>query len=473
MIANYHNIYKIGPFQRNMKKGILLVVVIVCLLVLPSVSALQVEKIDKGSVVIAELSNPAIFDFAITSAEADTFEIYSFLDVTFSPRGTFDLPVGKSTTEIKVYPGKDLRRNLGVYKFQYELKGQKSGIFKDFLAIRIVELGSVITINAEPLKPSDKQLAFSLKNNENTNVDNMDVHLESAFFNFDKKISLKPYEKVDFNITMDRNKTASLLAGKYIITANVQLEKAKAKVEGILDYFEENSISVDKTSSGIVVRKNVITKTNTGNVQAKAAIDIKKDVLSRLFTVYSIEPMTSDRKGLTVNYLWEKTLNPGEAFAVTSSTNYTLPLILIILVVLVIVFAKIYSLQALSVSKRVSYVKTKGGQFALKVTLHVKAGKHTDNIQIIDKLPEMTKIYEKYGRLPDRIDHATRRLFWNIPRLNAGEERVFSYILYSNLNIVGRFELPAASDIFEREGKSVEVFSNRAFFAIATTKREY
>ena len=97
-----------------------------------------------------------------------------------------------------------------------------------------------------------------------------------------------------------------------------------------------------------------------------------------------------------------------------------------------------------------------------------------DNIQIIDKLPEMTKLYEKFGKMPNRIDHSTRRLFWDIPRLNKGEERVFSYILYSGLNIVGRFELPAATAVFERDGKTEEVYSNRAFFAVDTaTRKEY
>ena len=120
--------------------------------------------------------------------------------------------------------------------------------------------------------------------------------------------------------------------------------------------------------------------------------------------------------------------------------------------------------------KSVVYVRTKGGQFALKVRLRVKARSAVTGVQIIDRLPGMTKMYEKFGIQPTKIDAATRRIFWNIDKLAAGEERVFSYILYSNLNIVGRFELPAAIVIFEHKGKIEEVHSNRAFFVSETVK---
>ena len=53
---------------------------------------------------------------------------------------------------------------------------------------------------------------------------------------------------------------------------------------------------------------------------------------------------------------------------------------------------------------------------------------------------------------------------WNIPRLAEGEERIFTYVIYSKLRIVGRFELPSATGIYEVEGKIHETKSNRTFF---------
>ena len=104
--------------------------------------------------------------------------------------------------------------------------------------------------------------------------------------------------------------------------------------------------------------------------------------------------------------------------------------------------------------------------------LHVKARKPVQQIQLIDRLPGMTQLYERFGIKPDKIDHATRRLIWHIAHLNAGEERIYSYIIYSKVNIVGRFELPAAAASFHYAGKMEDIFSNRAFFVSETTRTD-
>ena len=100
----------------------------------------------------------------------------------------------------------------------------------------------------------------------------------------------------------------------------------------------------------------------------------------------------------------------------------------------------------------------------------VNAKTNVEKLQIIDTIPAVMKLYHQYGRSPDRVDAQTRRLFWNIDRLDAGESRVFSYVIYSNIRAVGRFELPSAMAVFDKEGKTHEVYSNRAFFASNTVK---
>ena len=101
----------------------------------------------------------------------------------------------------------------------------------------------------------------------------------------------------------------------------------------------------------------------------------------------------------------------------------------------------------------------------MRVNLNIKAKKHCNKIQLIVSLPPMTKLYEHFIKEPSKIDRQNGKLTWNIEKLNAGEERSFSYIVYSKLNIVGRFELPAAVSFFEVEGKPQRVLSNKAFFA--------
>ena len=81
----------------------------------------------------------------------------------------------------------------------------------------------------------------------------------------------------------------------------------------------------------------------------------------------------------------------------------------------------------------------------------------------------MTQLYEKFGIRPDHIDHATRRLLWRIPKLNAGEERIYSYVIYSKVRVIGRFELPAAMASFKHAVETHQVVSNRTFFVAETS----
>jgi hypothetical protein len=70
------------------------------------------------------------------------------------------------------------------------------------------------------------------------------------------------------------------------------------------------------------------------------------------------------------------------------------------------------------------------------------------------------------------FDSSTNRVKLTIPQLNQGEERVISYIVYSKMNIVGKFELPSALVVYELNGKTQDVNSNIAYFMGDTMNRE-
>ena len=48
--------------------------------------------------------------------------------------------------------------------------------------------------------------------------------------------------------------------------------------------------------------------------------------------------------------------------------------------------------------------------------------------------------------------------------MNSGEERVYSYMVYSTVGVVGKFALPPALAVFEKLGKIHEVDSNSVYF---------
>ena len=65
---------------------------------------------------------------------------------------------------------------------------------------------------------------------------------------------------------------------------------------------------------------------------------------------------------------------------------------------------------------------------------------------------------------PDKIDLENRKLEWRIDSLNKDETRIFTYIIYSKIGIVGRFELPETKAIYEQDGQIKEASSNRSFY---------
>src|SRR3989344_9377702 len=75
---------------------------------------LEVKKIDKGSVIISELNNPAVFDFIINNKGGEeNAEIYSLVSVSMTPKGKFVLAPGENTIEIKAYPDQIIRSREG------------------------------------------------------------------------------------------------------------------------------------------------------------------------------------------------------------------------------------------------------------------------------------------------------------------------------------------------------------------------
>ncbi len=448
-----------------MKRLLILSAVILALtLTLASAANLEVNKTEREAAILSELKNPAIFDFTIDNKGApDKFEIYSLVGASFEPKGWFNLSNGITKMEVRVYPSETARKRGGNYAFQYEIRGENSGIVEDMLTVKIVKFDEIFDIVTRSIKYGDKNAVVTIKNNQNMNIDNVTLTLKSIFFGEKERvISLKPFESMNITLPVKNEEIKDLGAGTYLVTAYFELDDAKTKIEKAVIYLEKENIAVSKVSEGWIIRTTEITKINEGNTEAIDTTEVTKNMLTRLFTTFSVEPLSTERRGVFVHYRWERELKPSESWSVKITTNYTLPFVLALLVILSAFFVYIYSRTAVVLSKRVYHVKTKGGEFALKVMLHVKARSSVDNIEIYDRIPGAMKLFDKAG-MPHKID-GMGRLTWKIDRLNAGEDRIFSYIIYSPIRIVGRLELSPATAHFAKGGKSSYVSSNRTYF---------
>lgn len=464
----------------RMKKSGVLVIFAVLLIIISIAGVLafniDVKKTIIRDVVISEINEPALFNFTIINlGEGDNFEIYSLVGVDFAPRGTFNIAGGETKIiEVYAYPEAQLKSRTGLVNLVYKIKGQGAEIYTDTLTLNVVNFKDAISVSSENLQPGDSEVKLITENKFKFNFPELRVKFDSAFFgSTEKTFSLGALERNEIVVSVDRAKMLGLSAGQYLLSAEMSAGSAKEEFVGTMKFVEKSGLVVNEQVSGIVFRDIVIEKKNEGNIPTLSEINIRKDIFSRLFTHFDSEPTKVYRKGLTVYYFWSKELGPNESLVVRASTNYLYPLGLIAVVAILAYLIFIYTSSTLVVRKKVGFVRAKGGEFALKVSIFVSSRKFVEKISIVDRFPGIVKLYERFGAFPpDKVSELNRRLEWNIESLHPGEERVFSYVIYSKVGVVGRFELPQTVAVYERDGKILETRSNKAFFMNETRKRE-
>ena len=130
-------------------------------------------------------------------------------------------------------------------------------------------------------------------------------------------------------------------------------------------------------------------------------------------------------------------MKPGDQLQIAVTTNWILPLLAILLTVAIVILAKQFSKTNLSLKKKVSFVRAKGGEFALKVSVIVNARKFVERVNVIDRLPPLVKLHGKFGgEMPRKVDEGNRRIEWHFDKLQEGETRILSYIIYSKVGVL-------------------------------------
>jgi hypothetical protein len=447
-------------------KKVLLIITTILLLNFASALNITIEKLSSDETMVAELGKPADFQLALTNNGPSTnIELYNLVGFSIYPSGK--IPIGNQETKtinVQVYPIGNFNY-IGYYKFKYYIKGDDGSQIEDTLIFKRVKLQDCFSLGAGDFDPESSSVEVFVKNKENFDFGNVNAKLSSPFFNVERAFTLAPYERKNITISLDKEQFKELVAGFYTLDTEIQAQNKKVNYKETLRFVEKEIIKTTETSSGIIVNTQTIKKINEGNVIAKAEINQKKTILSRLFTTFSPEPDTVERKGFLVYYSWNRDIKPGETLEISIRTNWTMPLIIAVLIVIIVVLVKLYTRTNLSLSKRVSFVRAKGGEFALKVFITARAQRYIEKISIIDRLPPLVKVYEKFGvEQPSKIDEKNRRLVWEFDSMQPGEIKTISYIIYSKVGVLGKFALPAAAGVFEREGVLHETQSNKAFF---------
>jgi len=444
--------------------------IIVLTVLLSTISVLAINlEIDSEAIsnsYLIETDDNAIFDLTIKNLEdKDTFEIYSLVgvDITHTP-----FSINKDQTrKIRIYLTLQdhLKSEPQSYIFQYKIKNSKGELQSDTLTLNIVNLESSFSIKSDSISPKAETINLDIKNNLMKEFKNIDLKITSKFFEHNEVLSFKSSERKSIEVKIDQEKLKKLDAGNYIINSQIRLNNDIANIESQVKFLETEGIETTENKEGIIIQRSETVKKNTGNVKKIVKISEEKSLLAYIFTTSNIAATNIEADGFLKKSTWEKVLIPNEELKVVTRTNWLFPILILIVILVGIRLIRKSIYDNLELTKRVGFVKTKGGQFALKVTVKAKAKKQINKITVIDKIPQIVKLYNKFGIIaPDKIDLENKKLHWNLESLNKDETRIFTYIIYSKIGIVGKFELPEARAVYEDEGELKETISNRSFY---------
>jgi len=442
------------------------IILALAILLTNAASALEISTEYDTNIIVKEFNDPINFILYAENATPGTYNLFTLADLNIEPKELFEVTEsGSFEKDFTITPRKRLDID-GLYTFTMTLNHREVEKVDERFTINFVELKNLVSISTETVTLDSQIIEITVENKENVKLNNLTAKFSSILFDFEETFNLKPNGKTKIAFQPDPEVLKRTEAGVYIIDATFETPKGDVKVKGNLYLGEKKGISTVEDSGGLLIRTNTITKTNVGNTVESTEIKIKKNIFSRLFTSFNIEPTSTNRNGLSVEYSWFKLeLDPTETYKIKAKTNYIFPILILIILIILIVGIKRFTETKLEIIKSVQPVKTKRGEFALRINLNTKTRKDVENVTLIDKVPAIVKIYNKFGSLkPDKVDPESRRLHWHIGDLAKGEERSFSYIVYSKVGIVGKFSLPSAAAIFEKEGNLHEVESNKVFF---------
>ncbi len=449
-----------------MKKTLILFIMAAFML-LPTIFALNlnVTSQTQNAVLIRDINQPTSFNISITNyGNSNSFLFYNLAGFDMTPKNAVSIANGETkTVTLTLKPVSELPYK-GYYIFNYFIRTPAGESVPESLTFKIIDLKDAFSVGASEINPQSSSIKIYIKNNIASEFDNLDVNFKSPFFTLEKTLSLAPNGQKFYDVTLNRADFKSLLAGFYTLSADVTSSGKTVNVEGNIKFSEQDLVNVSDQTTGFIIYTHTIQKTNTGNVIADSQTVVKKNIISRLFTTFTPEPDYVDRKGLTIDYTWENKIQPGETVVIKATTNWLLPLFVILFIVAIVIIVKMYSRTSLTMDKKVTFLRAKGGEFALKVTVVVSAKKFVERITVTERLPALVRLYEKFGtERPSKVDEKNKRLEWYFDHLEEGESRVINYIIYSKVGVLGRFALPTTSAIYERDGKIFEAQSNRAF----------
>jgi len=430
----------------------------------------EIEKKPIRNVWIKEFENfPLIYELKIESSMADNYKFFSLLDILISPSQIY-VDQSPKTINLSIYIRKDLPP--GKYTYTYYIKNSKE-IIEDRFSFEVVNAKDIFNFSIpEKITRDDKSLKVKIKNNYNLAFDNLTLKIYNKFVDSTFDISLKPFEEKEVEATIKENIKEELSGSKDVnIELNLYGKSYTFEKQTYLEEYKE--IKTEQRVESIFLGKKIyVKKINTGNSVVEVTIPIELNSFEKIFAKANIKANEIKKEKDYYIYVFKKDLKPNEVFEVELSVNYGWLLILPI-IILLIILVFILRRENVEIRKDVKRVRTKSGEFALRVFINVtnKTKETLSEVALLDYLPLSLKFYEHASlTLPDKIEG--NKLYWVLGEIPSGETRSISYLCYSKIKYEGKMILPKAKVKYVLKGKKYVKESNSCSIKVEEEKTE-
>ncbi len=457
-------------------KKILFLAFIFLILNIYLINAASVDvKITPINNIVAPIQT-ATYSVSITNNQNTdlTFEfIYLDIDWRPSPEKVVVPAFSNKNVELSLVPQPPYSENKNKFVHIIVSTTDKTTYRQDFFPeVNVLSYNQILDqsisnlIIPDPLDPRKPTLIrLKLINTKNVALNNINIKLKSDFFEENKVISLAPSESETLDFPEQLSESTKF--GVYPITALVRLDDkilANFTTEMRVGSYPKVT-EIKSPRSGFLLDVFEITKTNEGNSVSHEAVTKKLTGFQSRFTKTNPKPSSIAKQDPGYLYTWEFDLQQGESKTVTIETNYRGFFSALVIIIIILVVIYVLTKREIDIRKKiVSIKKDSDGSSTIKISISVKNKGLTklNNIKVMDRVPSLVEVPHEFGTAHPKITHGPHgiQLIWDITVLNPKEERIFSYMAKSKLQVIGKATIPSAVAKYTKGKRSLVVSSN-------------
>lgn len=218
----------------------------------------------------------------------------------------------------------------------------------------------------------------------------------------------------------------------------------------------------ERTSKSFLSKEYVVVITNKGNIAASDSWEVEIAHIESFFVDSNPLAFSSETDG-EHTLTWNYNIDPGQSQEFQYTVSYWSLFIALILLVVALIMLAFYYISKFRLRKEV--VTTKHGDDSyvkIKLAIKNKTNQLQKNVLVEDYVPVPFGLSREFGTIkPDAIKKKKDKLVlvWKFEELQPREERIVSYKMKAQLEVLGKVTIPPAYLKQRTAKKMIQVYS--------------